>query len=189
MANKIGIVVDKMIRELKEDLIFKSPCLKLLEKNQFFDNPEEIYECELILDGTFGNVLFEDAKKMGASIIKENFEKEQVVLEDFKIYKCENISLIFDKARMIFLDEEVRKLHTVNKMNFQKFLTRKIEELFPDLDFTEVIVEQQSIKNTVKLVKEMPETKEDNTTYLTLETAQKLNRIFDIIDSIKTDGE
>lgn len=50
MANKIGIVVDKIIKELEEDLLFKPSCLKLLEKSKFFDNPEEIQECELILD-------------------------------------------------------------------------------------------------------------------------------------------
>ena len=47
-----------------------------------------------------------------------NDGREYVLIEGIEVHKCENISLIYDKKRSLFFEESVRKLHRIQKMNF-----------------------------------------------------------------------
>ena len=184
--NKLLIVVDKKIKEFSEDLTLKAPCFQILEKEELLEDMSKLGGFETILDCTLGNFLVLDSKKAGGFCeLIDN--RELVKIEGFEIYKCENLSLIYDKIRLAIFEESVRKLHRVNKMNFEKFITRLLELKFPDLDLYELEVETTTNKK-YKLVKQMPEIKEEGIEYVTLETAKGLNRIFDIIDSI-VEGE
>ena len=181
MNNKILIVVDKKIKEFSEDLTLKAPCFQLLEKEELLADMSQLGGFETILDGTLGNFLVTDSKKAGGHI--EILDSRELVrIEGFEIYRCENLSMIYDKMRMIIFEESVRKLHRVNKMNFEKFLNQLLEKKFPDIDLYELEVE--TTNKRYKIVKQTPEEKEPGVEYITLETAKGLNRIFDIIDSI-----
>lgn len=182
MTNKILIVVDKKIKEFSEDLTLKAPCFQILEKEELLEDMSKIVGFETILDCTLGNFLILDSKKAGG--FSELIDQREIVkIENFEIYKCENISLCYDKVRLAIFEESTRKLHRVNKMNFEKFINNLLEQKFPELDLYELEVETTTTKK-YKLVKQIPIEKEEGINYLTLETAKGLNRIFDIIDSI-----
>lgn len=179
----LGIVIDELNDAIKGDFVFKSPCIKLILLENLLEDFGILEEFEVILDGTFNNFLFEEGKKIGGKIIKNPNEKEKIIIENFEVFKCENLSYIYDKKKMEFLDPEVKKINLIHKLNFEKFLNSKLNQLFPDHEYETLTVEEKG--KVFKIVKVIPEEKEENVVYLLDKTTKDLNRIFDIIDSIE----
>ena len=178
---KTLVIIDTLIDDLSAVHLLQASCFELTTKKEIIERLDTLGNYKFVLDCTLGNFLEEDAKNVGQLVIDDG--REYVLIEGIEVHKCENISLIYDKKRSLFFEESVKKLHRIQKMNFEKFLLNFTGKNYPETDYAELEIETQTQKK-FKLVKTMPTEKEVGVEYLTVATAKGLNRIFDIIDSI-----
>ena len=178
---KTLVIVDTIIDDLSAVYALQASCFELVSKEDILTRLETLINYKFVLDCTLGNFLEEDAKNVGQLVLEDG--REYVLVNDIEVHKCENLSLIYDTKRTIFFEESVKKLHRIQKMNFEKFLLNFTGKNYPETDYTELELETKNNKK-YKLVKELPLEKETDVEYITVSTAKNLNRIFDIIDSI-----
>lgn len=187
--NNLLVVVSK-----KEELELISNSLSNYEFIKFeclddiiSSNFEILDQYPVVLDSSCKLFNFLKEQNLLVQLLEQKFN--YLEYQKTKVFECPKLYYLFDRSNYSnYTDEHKKEINFVITRLFN--LIAILENLFfkntkkkEEKSFSDLIV-QSSSNQTFKLVKQIPENKEEGIQYLTLSSVKELNRIFDIIDSI-----
>lgn len=167
LENKVLIISNQRERLLKT-AVFNDPYLVIISPEELEDDFEILNRSNITIDASFTNQYFNFLTEQGLKKDTDSEARtEYLVYDQSRIYKgTDNLASFIKLTHTLkhkFTDAQPEE---VKKSEFQKLIAKSKEGA------------------TYHLVRKMPNEKEEGINYITIEELGKLERVFDIIDSV-----
>lgn len=140
-------------------------------------------------------IILDSSGMIYSYLLQNNFKVEKEVgysyisFKNCKVFFLPSINYFLNKERIKYFPVEEQERAKKIKTSVLKLLHLVQTKYFPienkkEESFSEIIVSNSKNKK-FKLVKELPNEKEEGVEYITLDSAKDLCRIFDVIDNIE----
>lgn len=167
LDNKVLIISDQRERLLKT-AIFNDPFLFIITPEELEEDFEILNKSKITIDASFTNTYFKFLSEQGLAMDMDSEARtEYLVYDKSRIYKgTDNLASFIKLSQTLKFKFTDAKPTEVKKEEFQKLIAKSKEG------------------KTYHLVRQMPEETAEGVRYMTIEELGKLERIFDIIDSV-----